>query len=367
MTNDPLNCESLFVAPTKTEIAPASESKGRFSIIVPVFNSRQHLKASLDSILAAIDAYGNAELILVDNGSTDGSFEIMSRDYGQARLYQSKDVTIAALRNYAAQFATGEFLVFIDSDCVVPANYLHQAITVFNNVCPDATGSRYVLPRNPHWIERSWYALHERQRESHVNYINSGNFLIKKSLFQQLGGFDAALITGEDSEIGSRMNRLGYKIYESQNIQAAHLGNEKDIKTFFKKHAWRGLGMFGSRRNPQIHKIAVLTMLHLLLLFCALLSLVVLPVAFSARLIGALLLFNFVPVATVLLRARRLKNRDSVRWGSGLFLYHLFYLARIYAFFCILTRRKKQIDAHAQSTDLQESSTMDSASGSCTR
>jgi glycosyltransferase involved in cell wall biosynthesis len=78
------------------ELELMQAGKNSLSVIVPILNSRRHLQESLDSIVNAIHQYGNAELILVDNGSTDGSFEIVNRDYGHARICQRDDVTVAA-------------------------------------------------------------------------------------------------------------------------------------------------------------------------------------------------------------------------------------------------------------------------------
>lgn len=61
-----------------------SEIRGKFSIIVPVFNGKNHLRACLDSILAATASYGNAELLVIDNGSTDGSYETYSMSTGDS-------------------------------------------------------------------------------------------------------------------------------------------------------------------------------------------------------------------------------------------------------------------------------------------
>src|SRR5258708_32495237 len=108
-----------------------TEIKGRFSVIVPVFNSKDHLRVCMNSILAAIDRYPDAELIVLDNGSDDGSYEILLNEYAaRARVQQLCGVTVAALRNRGAALAEGEFLSFIDSDCIMDAAYFEQALQV---------------------------------------------------------------------------------------------------------------------------------------------------------------------------------------------------------------------------------------------
>jgi len=56
------------------------EIRDKFSVVVPVLNAKDFLHRSLDSILAAMDRYGNAELVVLDNGSTDGSYEILLQE-----------------------------------------------------------------------------------------------------------------------------------------------------------------------------------------------------------------------------------------------------------------------------------------------
>src|ERR1700693_5984465 len=107
------------------------EVKDKFSVVVPVLNSKNHLRPCLDSILAAMERYRNTELIVLDNGSDDGSYEILLNEYGtRARIQQVCGVPVGALRNRGAALAEAEFVVFIDSDCVVVPYYFEQALSV---------------------------------------------------------------------------------------------------------------------------------------------------------------------------------------------------------------------------------------------
>jgi len=81
----------------------------RISIIIPVFNSMRYLGRSLPSVVEAMEDFRDTELILVDNGSTDGSYEVLQSEYGgRANVLQIKGVTIATLRNHGARVARGE-------------------------------------------------------------------------------------------------------------------------------------------------------------------------------------------------------------------------------------------------------------------
>lgn len=98
------------------------------SIIVPLFNSKDHIAACIDSLLT--QSYANFEVIVVDDGSTDGSYETVQR-------YAAKDSRITALkqqhsfagsaRNLGMEHAKGEYLLFLDSDDFFDSNLLARA------------------------------------------------------------------------------------------------------------------------------------------------------------------------------------------------------------------------------------------------
>src|SRR5208282_3382753 len=129
--------------------------------VVPVLNSKAHLRSALDSILFAIEQYGNAELIVLDNGSDDGSYEILLNEYcGRARIQQVCGISVSALRNRGASLSDGEFIAFIDSDCIIIPDYFTRALHILRTY-GDATGSQQALDEDsPHWIERTWHAVY---------------------------------------------------------------------------------------------------------------------------------------------------------------------------------------------------------------
>jgi glycosyltransferase involved in cell wall biosynthesis len=93
-------------------------NRPKISVIVPVYNGREYLSASLDSLLAS--TYENLEIILVDNGSTDGSGKICD-DYAAsdsriAVLHAESNLGVSTARNMGLEIATGEWIGFFDSD-----------------------------------------------------------------------------------------------------------------------------------------------------------------------------------------------------------------------------------------------------------
>lgn len=87
----------------------------KLSVIVPVYNVSQYLNRCVDSLLA--QTYDNYEIILVDDGSTDHCFEIMkSYESEQVLCLRKENGGLSDARNFGLKYASGEYVVFIDSD-----------------------------------------------------------------------------------------------------------------------------------------------------------------------------------------------------------------------------------------------------------
>jgi len=298
---------------------------GKFSVIVPVFNSRLHLKLCLDSVLTAIGKYGNAELIVLDNGSTDGSYEILQQDYKGVQICSVPGLTIAAVRNHGAELSNGEYLSFIDSDCVIPDDYFQRALEVFCSTHADATGSMVALPDTANWIERNWHALHERKTEGYVNYLNSGNLVVKSAAFAQVKGFDTRLRTGEDADLGNRLRHAGGEIYECHAVRAIHLGIPRSLGQFVRRQAWYGQGMLG---YLHLWRPVATMLIYPMLALLGVLAFYFMHGPLAVRLLIFLLLFNMIPAAAVTYRLRRLGHVPPLL--PALFLYHCFYVGRFF-------------------------------------
>jgi glycosyltransferase involved in cell wall biosynthesis len=297
------------------------------SVVVPVFNKAAFLSAALDSIVTAVRSYGDAELIAVDHGSTDGSRELLGSRYGaDARILDVQGGTIATVRNRGAAAATGSVLSFIDADCVIPPDYLSRVRDVLATTGAGATGAEVVPPASPSWVEDIWYRLHRRADDGEQEWIGSANLAVAREAFEAVGGFDERLVTGEDTELCQRLRSRGYRIYESKRLSAVHLDNARTVRAFYRKERWRALGMFGTVRPGSIDKPTVMTVAHLALCATGILVLVIGPGGWLGRLLTAAGLLAAVPAATLVYRARA--GGSLGRPLHALLLYEVYYAAR---------------------------------------
>ena len=309
--------------------------KPRISVVVPILNSYRYLPASINSVVAAVHSYGNADLFIMDNGSTDGTWELLVSTYsGLATVQQLMGINISALRNKGAALSAGEFISFIDADCLVAPDYFDRAMKVFAATRADASGSRHSLPDSPHWIEETWDKLRTPRKDGAINYIPSGNFMVRRRAFEAIGGFDETLVTGEDAEICQRLLKAKFSLHSSTEISAIHLGNPKALMQFFRKEVWHGLGMFGTYRGSWLDRPVMMTFAHLLLSTAAVLNLLFVPTALAFRIPCSLILVFLAPAVTVAYRYAMVGR--VYRPMRSLWLYYLYLTARVVALLRIL-------------------------------
>ena len=88
----------------------------KISIIIPAYNVESYIGRGIESSLG--QSYGNIELVIVDDGSTDGTWSVIDRYSGDARVKSARQANagVSKARNHALDLATGDYAVFLDSD-----------------------------------------------------------------------------------------------------------------------------------------------------------------------------------------------------------------------------------------------------------
>ena len=102
----------------------------RLSIIVPIYNVEKYLPRCIESILN--QTFKDFELILVNDGSTDSSYEILKEyenKYDNFRVINQKNGGLSAAKNAGIKIAKGEYIAFLDSDDYLDKNFLE---TLYN-------------------------------------------------------------------------------------------------------------------------------------------------------------------------------------------------------------------------------------------
>lgn len=210
-----------------------------FSVIIPAKNEEANIPACLHSIFANSYLHERYEVIVVDNGSDDKTVAL-AESMG-ARVAVIPEVSISALRNHGARMAQGRILVFIDADCTVAADWLHQASRYLDRQDVALFGSPPGIPLDSTWVQHTWFLVRgeKDQDAAKVSWLESMNMFIPHRMFFKVGGFNEELITCEDVDISYRLAEYG-KIISDPRIEATHHGEARTLKEFFRKERWRG-------------------------------------------------------------------------------------------------------------------------------
>lgn len=182
------------------------------SIIIPCYNGMRTIRGCIDSLAALDPDSPSHEIIIVDNGSDDGSAEAAA-SYKQVKvLYELEKRGPAAARNTGASAAQGSVLAFIDIDCIVSPDWLKRIIPVFADPQIAGAGGSIIgtEPKNrvQQWMNSTGILDQERAfNHQFLPFLQTANALFRTSVFHQVKGFDTHLICGEDCDLSWRIQR----------------------------------------------------------------------------------------------------------------------------------------------------------------
>ncbi len=197
------------------------------SVVVPVRNDPGHLRSCLKSLAASDGA--DREVIVVDDASTDETADVAA-SLGARVLRLERHSGPAAARNRGAEAARGEHLFFVDADvCVHPETVGRVASAFAADPGIDALFGSYDLrPGASNFLSQYKNLFHHfvhQEGSAEASTFWSGCGAIKRSIFLEMGGFDARYGRPciEDIELGARLRRAGRRIALRKDIQATHL------------------------------------------------------------------------------------------------------------------------------------------------
>ena len=199
-----------------------------FSIIIPVYNGGSLFQRSLDALQQS--AFEDWELIVVDDGSDDGS-GALADEAGATVLCTPNRLGPAAARNMGAQVARGYYLYFIDADCQIhPDTLMHIAHRFQADPSLDALfGSYDDAPGAPNFIAQYKNLFHHYVHQNGGETASTfwtGCGAINRRKFLALGGFDVQTYQRpsiEDIDLGYRLKQSGGQICLAKEVQVKHL------------------------------------------------------------------------------------------------------------------------------------------------
>jgi hypothetical protein len=209
------------------------------SFVIPVRNDAARLQRCLRSIDGNAPAGIASEILVIDNGSTDASVDV-ARTAG-ARVIEQRQGSVAQLRNAGAAHAAGSILAFVDADNEIGPAWLPAGCSLLANPDVAAAGALYEPPGDGTWVQRSYGLLRGTTRgECDVEWLGSGNMMVRRGAFEAVGGFDTSLTTCEDVDLCNRLRSRGHRIVSSIHMNSVHHGDPATLRDVFVGELWRG-------------------------------------------------------------------------------------------------------------------------------
>lgn len=208
------------------------------SIIIPLFNSREFIVETLESVLN--QTFKNIEILVIDDASTDGSFEI-------AKTYESNKIKVVkndgkgacAARNHGFSFSSGDYIQFLDADDILSPEKIQRQVEALNEL-QDAMAVCNTFhfkdkPENGICTDKPYLFSTEKPeelllnlwggRDLPLNMIQTSAWMTPRKLIEEGGLWNESLAKDQDGEFFARIGLKSSKIIFTP-----------DIKNYYRKH-----------------------------------------------------------------------------------------------------------------------------------
>jgi mycofactocin system glycosyltransferase len=189
------------------------------SIVIPVYNRPQEISECLEALLHLDYPADRREIIVVDDGSTDQTREVVGQ-YPVKLITREANQGQSAARNLGVQHARGEIIAFIDSDCVAEPEWLTELVPYFQDQRLGLVGGfvasyfqktrldRYESAASPLNMGRSLVIADPSDLDF---YVPTCNLLVRQEAYLKVGGLDETRRFGEDVDLCWKLRKHGYR------------------------------------------------------------------------------------------------------------------------------------------------------------
>ena len=202
------------------------------SVVIPSYNRARTLGRALDSVLAQSSPVH--EIIVVDDGSSDGTAGLLQREYPQARYFYQRHRGVSAARNHGIRKARGTWIALLDSDDAWLTRKLERQIAALR-----ANPGYRIVHSNEIWL-RAGQPLQQKkkhrkggsrlfERSLELCLISPSSVLIERSLLDRQGLFDESLRACEDYDLWLRITRHEPVLFVDEPLIVKHGGHADQL------------------------------------------------------------------------------------------------------------------------------------------
>jgi cellulose synthase/poly-beta-1,6-N-acetylglucosamine synthase-like glycosyltransferase len=261
----------------------------------------------------------DAEILVVNDGSTDNTIEVVER-YPEVRLITQANAGPAAARNRGAAEARGAIILFTDDDCVPMQDWLNAMLAPFED--PEVVGAKGVYRTHQKRLAARFVQIEYEDRYrlmaglSSIDFIDTYSAAFRRDRFLEMTGYDTSfpVACAEDIELSYRMSSRGWKMKFVPDAIVYHTHPDTFSKYLKKKYKFAFWRVLAVRKNPskgvkdshtpQTMKLQLL--FAPALLFAAAFDLAMRPVLSASAVVLAIFLLSTLPFT------RRALRKDPV-------------------------------------------------------
>ncbi len=250
------------------DLVDCSENVPDISIILVCWNNKDYLEPCLRSIFES-NMRSSFDVIVVDNGSTDGSQVMLRENYPQVQLIQNKqNVGLGRASNQGIEATCGRYVLLLNNDTLINESSL-DAMVDFMDSTPDAggVGGRLLNPDGSFQAAYSSFSSlpqefmiatrlgelfwpgypshHDDDRVRSVDWLSSACLLLRRTALNNVGLLDEEyFIYGDETDLQYRLNQAGWKVYFLPNVTTIHYGGRSMDRWRRRKMVYRGKMLF---------------------------------------------------------------------------------------------------------------------------
>jgi len=224
-------------------------------VIIPAFNAEKTIGRCLGA-LTKQDYNGEYEIIVIDDGSTDSTPDIISQ-FDKAHLIRQSNAGPAAARNRGASAAGGKIILFTDADCVPEPDWISEMLRPFYEN-GEVIGVKGAYKTRQKEITARFVQLEYEDKYNYmlkdkfIDFIDTYSAGFRKDVFLEMKGYDSSfpVACAEDVELSYRMSNKGHKMVFNPDAVVYHTHPDSLISYLKKKYKFAYWRMLALKKNP---------------------------------------------------------------------------------------------------------------------
>lgn len=237
----------------------------RISAIICTLSRANYLRKSIDSLIGQTLSAAHYEILIVDNGSTDNTSEVVLREYDDVqnlRYVYEPILGLSQARNTGWIHAVGEYVAYLDDDAIAHPQWLEKILHVFETVEPEpaCVGGRieplWEIPR-PSWLANGLLTClgmldlsDSPMMLDDSHWLFGGNSAYPRHLLETVGGFQTSLgrkgnklLSNEEILLHQQLKQRGYRYYYHPDVAIRHrVPSFRLTKSWFiRRWYWQGV------------------------------------------------------------------------------------------------------------------------------